>query len=558
MEVLAPGTAAAPWQPTERPRALRVRAAAKWPWRLLAGLLIGGAAALHLAYLTTDCPLDLAPDEAHYWDWSRHLDWSYYSKGPLVAYLIRAGVAVAGPWAQSLAGSEMPAVRLPAVLCGSLLLAGLYVLTVQVYGRERLAVAVVALGLTLPVLAAGSSLMTIDAPYTCCWAWALVLGHRAIFRGSAWAWPAAGLVVGLGILAKYTMVLWLLSAVLFLAATRSRRRLLMRPGFWVLAGVAAVCCLPLVVWNANNGWVSLRHVGGQSGLHNSQIGMRWLGPAAYLGVQALLLLGFWFVAWLAAMTAYRPSREPDDGVRYLWWTSAPVFVFFLLFSLRTAEEPNWPVTAYLSGMVLTTAWLADQLRSPRRRYLRWTALGMACGLGLALTLLMHHSEWARPLLARVSGPPTVRQPLPLRRFDPTCRLRGWRTLAAAVDQARAELRTTGVEAELASTGWTLPGELAFYCQGHPMVYSFGLALGDRHSQYDLWRPNPTGDPGAFAGRTFIVVGEAGELLQSAFERVEPVRRVFHREAGEPIASWGLWVCRGFRGFRDTAPCGDRY
>src|SRR5262245_47885710 len=194
-----------------------------WPWRVLAALLIGGAAALHVSYLADDCPLDLAPDEAHYWDWSRHLDWSYYSKGPLVAYLIRASVAVTGPWFETFSGTEMPAVRLPAVLCGSLLLASLYVLTVQVYRRERLAVAVVALSLTVPLFTVGSSLMTIDSPYTCCWGWALVLGYQALFRGSRGAWPVLGLVAGLGILAKYTMILWLLSVTLFLLTSAEHR-----------------------------------------------------------------------------------------------------------------------------------------------------------------------------------------------------------------------------------------------------------------------------------------------------------------------------------------------
>src|SRR5262245_13580340 len=86
-----------------------------WSWRALAALLILAAAAIRVIYLTMDCPLDLSPDEAHYWDWSRHLDWSYYSKGPLVAYLIRAGCLLAGSWSQHLIGSEMLAVRLPAV-----------------------------------------------------------------------------------------------------------------------------------------------------------------------------------------------------------------------------------------------------------------------------------------------------------------------------------------------------------------------------------------------------------------------------------------------------------
>ena len=114
-------------------------AGSRWKW--IAASLIAAAAGLHVAYLAVDCPLDLAPDEAHYWDWSRHLDWSYYSKGPLVAYLIRASQAIFGPSSRFLLGSEMPAVRLPAVACGSLLLVSLYVLTAQIYKRESLAAA---------------------------------------------------------------------------------------------------------------------------------------------------------------------------------------------------------------------------------------------------------------------------------------------------------------------------------------------------------------------------------------------------------------------------------
>src|SRR5262245_53653374 len=75
-----------------------------WLWRGLALLLILTAAGLRLLYLVSEGSLDLAPDEAHYWDWSRRLDWSYYSKGPLVAYLIRAGCWLAGPWSQRLTG----------------------------------------------------------------------------------------------------------------------------------------------------------------------------------------------------------------------------------------------------------------------------------------------------------------------------------------------------------------------------------------------------------------------------------------------------------------------
>jgi 4-amino-4-deoxy-L-arabinose transferase-like glycosyltransferase len=541
-------------------RVSRIALSAGW-CRLLAACLILGAAALHLAYLAYDCPLDLAPDEAHYWDWSRpeHLDWSYYSKGPLIAYLIRGGCAVAGSWSIEHTGNLALAIRLPAVLCGSLLLVSLYILTVQVYRWEALALAVVALALTLPLIAVGSSLMTIDAPYTCCWGWALVLGHRAIFRGSTWAWPLLGVVLGLGMLAKYTMLVWIPSAALFLLTTPAYRRLLWNRGFWCMLAVAGFCCLPILIWNAQHDWATFRHVLGLSGLvagetpvpstPAGETRIHWLGPLHYLGGQCALLLVYWFFVWAAAMIAHRPGRESDEGVRYLWWLSAPMFLMFLAFSPKTdGGEMNWPVTAYLSGLVLSAAWLARQFDDPRRWYRVCTAvnLGLACVFGLAVTVFMHHSEWLYPLLTRLAGPPTETNLFPLRRWDPTCRLRGWRTLAASVDGLRARLRAEeGRDPVLAGSTWSMPGLLGVYCAGHPQAYSLGPIMGDRHSQYDFWF-NPLNHGDAFRGRTFVVVNGKEDVLRAAFATVETTE-VKHEEKGQPIASWRLSVCRKFRG-----------
>lgn len=529
-----------------------------WPWRLLAAVLIIAVTGLRLAYLAFDCPLDLAPDEAHYWDWSRHLDWSYYSKGPLVACLIRAGCELFGPLSQQLTGSDMLAVRLPAVLCGALLLISLYVLTVQVSRSEPLAAVVVALALTFPVLAAGSSLMTIDAPYCCCWGWALVTGYLAATRPALWTWALTGLLVGFGILAKYTMVLWLPGFLLFLLTNAATRHLPWRLGFWLLLGLAFLGGVPILWWNAHYDWVTFWHVGGQAGLRQTT-GLHWLGPLTFLGGQAALLLGFWFVAWLAAVVAYRPWREQDLGRRYLWWMSVPVFAVFFGFSLKNGGgELNWPVTAYLSGLVLTTVWLAEQLKSPCVVWRRCLTVGLCgtCLLGVGLTVLMHYGEKAQPVLSWLSGPPTPTRPLPLRRWDPTCRLRGWRTLAAEVDALRDELRYQGIEPLLAGSNWSLPGLLGFYCSGKPQAYSFGLALGDRHSQYDLWHPNPIADPEQFVGQTFIYVTDHAPVPRAAFERTEPPREVVYRERGQPIARWVVTVCHGYRGF--GRPTTQRY
>jgi 4-amino-4-deoxy-L-arabinose transferase-like glycosyltransferase len=535
----------------------------RWLWRGLAAVLILGAAGLHVAYLVHNCPLDLAPDEAHYWDWSRHLDWSYYSKGPLVALLIRGSCALFGSFSESLTGNLALAIRLPAIACGALLLVSMYVLTVQTFGRERLAFALVALALTLPPVAALSTLMTIDSPYTACWGWALVFGHAAAVRGKAWAWPFAGLAVGIGILAKYTMVIWLPSVGLYLLTSPAGRSQLRRSGFWIACGIAGLCCLPILYWNVHNDWITVRHVGWQAGVQQRD-GWRWLGPLTFVGGQLALLLGVWFVAWAAAMWRYRPvvvgqasktdHRSPiTDHTSYLWWLSAPMFGVFLLASLKTPGQLNWPVAAYESGGVLTAAWLADRLRDPRpgvQRIVRMAGAG-AVALGLTLTLFVHLPALSRPVLATFVGLPTPERPLPLRRVDPTCRLRGWRPgLAAAVDQARDAVRAGGAEPVVAVGSWALAGELGVYCAGHPTVYTVGVVFGDRSSQYDLWRPNPAFNPADFRGRTFVLIGCVPEIAR-AFDAIESTRDVVYAEGDQPVQSWRVIVARGFRGLGMT-------
>ena len=58
----------------------------------------------------------------------------------------------------------------------------------------------------------------------------------------------------------------------------------------------------------------------------------------------------------------------------------------------------------------------------------------------------------------------------------------------------------------------------------------------------------------FRGRTFVIVGDVGPNLRTGFDHVDPGVRVLHAENGVPIASWTVWVCRGFHGF--THPAAD--
>jgi Dolichyl-phosphate-mannose-protein mannosyltransferase len=524
---------------------------------LLATAVVLASAAVSFAYVWVRCPLELAPDEAHYWDWSRKLDWNYYSKGPLVAWLIRGSCELLGPLSVRLTGDLAAAVRFPAALCHAATLAGWYVLAAGVFRSPRAGLAVVALAATMPLVRAGAVVMTIDPPFLACWCWALVCVWKALAPVSApngrlgW-WGGAGVFTAFGVLAKYTMVLFPAAVVAFLLF--HRRSEFRQAGVWVLLAGAGLACVPVVMWNARHDWVSFRHVFGQVGGGGAPATwFRWLGPAIFAGGQLGMLFGLWLVAFLAAAWRFRPAREPDAGVRLLWWCSVPIWCLFAAASFVKAGQPNWPAPAYVSGFVLAVGWVREQFGGRHTRAVAW-CLAVNVVVGLAFVFALHFPAAVRPVFAKIAGPPTEANPAPIRRIDITARLAGWKTLAAEVDRLRERVVSdTGREPVVAGTYWTLPGQLRFHCAGHPDTYSVGIPnRSDRHSQYDFWRPNPVADAQEFRGRTFVIVGDIGPAMLAAFDRVELPLVVTHAEDGVPVEVWRVWVCHGFRGFDDPA------
>jgi hypothetical protein len=333
-----------------------------------------------------------------------------------------------------------------------------------------------------------------------------------------------------------------------------RRAELRRAGVWLFAFGAVTGLVPVIVWNAGNDWVSFKHVGTQAAGKDGS-GLRWYGPFVFASGQVLFLIGAWFAVWACAAWANRRSADPARG--FLWWCSVPVWGVFALASFKAAGQLNWPAVAYVTGSVLAVGWARDRLAGPHRKAVA-RLVGVGLGLGVGLSALVHFPGLMRPVLASWGGAPRPGNPAPIRQFDPTARLRGWKALGAEVDVVRARVRAeTGTEPLVAGTVWNVPGSLGVYCAGNPETYSFGSAMADRHSQYDLWRPNPVADPEAFRGRTFVWVGDGLAENTPVFERVELAKRFVHEENGVPVAEWWVWIGHGFRGFPEGAR-GRRY
>src|ERR1041385_2252160 len=160
--------------PSHRPIAIKTRPGLSVrACRLTAALLISSVVIFHLVYLTHNCPLDLAEDEAYYWDWSREIDMSYYSKGPATALLIRASCAIFG--------DTMPAVRFPAVFLRAGVAVMTYWLARRLFKSDVLALMATLLSYITPMFLAAGLIMTTDPAYLFCWAAASCLAVKVIW-----------------------------------------------------------------------------------------------------------------------------------------------------------------------------------------------------------------------------------------------------------------------------------------------------------------------------------------------------------------------------------------
>jgi len=529
----------------------------------IAVLLVGALA--HLAYLLNQCPLDLSGDEAFYWLWSRRLDMCYYEKGPLVALVIRAFQPLAG-WSERMVGSDMLAVRAPAIVLGVVSGLGVYSLTLEATRRPRQALASVAMLTTIPILAVGGIIMTIDTPLVAAWVWCLYFVHRALRTNALSTWIVVGLLVATGILAKYNMVLIypIVGLLLVVDSTLRQRRAWRGP--LVAAVVGLVGLVPIILWNSRHEWVGFRHVGGQAGVAGDSLQVDPRRVFEYIAGQAGVCGFVWFAAMLWAIVDL--ARKPvctDAGPREAWSVRLLLLAavvpwgVFLIFSPITKIQPNWPVVAIPPAVILVVIWLARRLGSADRALRRRTNLLIAgaATIGLAMVVVSHHTSWLYPIFARFAAKPAPWDLTPVTRFDPAARLRGWSDLGRAVGEVLDEQKAAGRNPFIMADDYMTASELAFYVAGHPDTYSAQSAIGGRHSQFDLWE-NPVRDSARFVGRPCIYVGSRNPALsgedgrRAALPGMKLERRVEHRVRGQTVQIWPIWVADAFAGFEPAA------
>jgi undecaprenyl-diphosphatase len=489
----------------------------RWTWWLIGSLLL-----FRLIYAAV-VPLDLVPDEAYYWDWSRQLDWGYYSKPPMVAWLIALST--------SLFGLTAFAVRLPAVLLGTLGLFWMYLLAARLYGRKAGFWAALLTAAT-PGNAALALLMTIDAPFLFCWCGALYCFWRFVesgHRSGGWL-LAATLVTGLGLLSKQTMLGFFPLAVLFLAVSPRDRGRLFRPGFWVWIAGSLLFLTPFLLWNMQHDWITAQHTGGHFTTAAVGIGRRLARFGEFVASQFGGGTPVTMALYVAVLVLTAGGfRRIDRRARYLFCFSGLPMAGVLGLALVQRVQPNWPAGFVPAGLVLVCGWALGHVSGIRPLKAGSLGLRRAAVVGAACVLI----AYLLPFGFGLQGS----------RIDPAARLRGWHELGQAADAAWRTLPQSQATFLVATTGRTEASELAFYLPAKPRVFVWN-PTGQVLSQYDVWAK-----PKGMGGGAALIVTPPGEsppeALASAFDTIEPGGEVHIPIGNGRNHHYQLWRGLGF-------------
>ncbi len=478
-------------------------------------LLIAAFTVLRLALAAT---VPLLPQEAYYWSWSLHLDWSFFDHPPLATYSVALTTALFG---QTVFGIKVAAVLWS--VGWNLLWARLIL---DMYADRRLAFwTLAALNLTVMYEAFGVA-PTPDAPLLFAWSGAIWAVWRLSQSGDGRWWFAAGAFVGLSWLGKYSGALLLPVVFVYLLTSAQQRHWLAKPQPYLALMLAAAIFTPVLVWNAQHDWVSLAF---QSSRRVGEMGSfkpRYL--LMLVATQFLMLTPYVFVLVIAALVRGVRGEfagKLDDRSRLLLLSGAIPIALFTLISLRSIVKINWLAPAYWSLAILGVRHVLAQRDGPRR---------LVRGLASSLAILL-----AAGVVVAIPNLPIAGD---LNSWS------GWKEASARVEKAAAAARAGGKEVFVFSPNYKISSLIRYYLPGQPRTYAQDI-YGEKALQFDYFplEHDMTGATG------ILVVSDQDQSdldlkrLEAYFDSVEKVDVIEISALGKVTRRIEIYRCANYKG-----------
>lgn len=494
-------------------------------WRTGQGIVALVALGKLLLHLVPAALLPYGPfiDELYFMACGEHLAWGYVDMPPLTA--VQAWLT------RHLLGDSLVAMHfLPALAgAGLVLLLGAFV---RRLGGGRWAQGLAAFAVaTSPLGLAFTSYLSMNALEPLIWTSCAYLLVRMIQTRDTRLWVPFGVLAGVGLLNKHTMLMFGFALVVSLLLTAERR---LMASVWFVAGGALVVLivLPNLLWEIEHGFPHLEML---ANIRRNGRDVQ-LNPLVFLALQLLLENLLAAPLWLAGLWRTLVARE-ERRFRFVGLAFVATFAILLAMHGRVHYlHPAFPML-FAFGAPAVERWLAAR----QSAWLRPAYAGLVAAWAAVLAPLM------APML-----PPAVtiawQNALPLGglRFEnrPTGPIHqlladrfGWPEMVAAVARAYHALPPEE-QARCAIYGndYGQAGAIDLYGPRYGLPKSIG-----GHLTYWYWGPR------GYTGEVCLVLGDDGETLKRLFSQVEAVA-----EVGHPLAMrqehFSVFLCRHPKGW----------
>ena len=361
-------------------------------WRrspsLCVGLMIALFVALRVVIIVAS-PLEIGPDEAQYWRWAQTLDFGYYSKPPLVAWVI---------WlSTSIFGDDGWAIRLTAPLLHGIGAFFLFLLGKRMFDA-RIGAWGAAIYLLMPGIWLSSTIISTDAVLLPTYAIAVCLLWR--FRDSPTIVNAclAGGAIGLSMLGKYAALYLYPGAVLAAFIDRDMRKAMLSPAGAMVFVASLVVLGPNLAWNAANNFATVSHTADNANLASADF-----NPArivVYLQDQAAVFGPLTLILLLAGLGFLAGRKDKPTTTRELWLMCfiLPALVVIMVQEIISRAHANWAAAAYPAAAVLLASWIDRAFGKLKVRPVLITGVAINTLMGAIFAAV-----WVSPWVADATG-----------------------------------------------------------------------------------------------------------------------------------------------------------
>lgn len=475
---------------------------------VLIGIITG--ITLYRLFILATSPYDLYVDEVYYWFWAQNLDFGYFSKPPMVAWTIA--------FFTHLCGDSAFCIKLPSILIYPFTTIFIYKIAIELFQERPIAFWSALLFFTLPSIFFSSLIISTDVLLLFFWTVTLYLFIKALKTEKRKWWILAGITAGLGLLTKYTMIIFIISVFLYLFTSNKYKYVLKQSSLYMSMAISALLYTPNLFWNYQNHFVSFLHTKEISQIDKELFHFNKMFE--FLGSQ----LGvFGPVFFIILIFLFIKPKITDENLKLLYTFIVPFLLIITLQSFLSRAFANWAAPSYIAATILVAYYLIKNQK--------YKLLYFGLALNILISVIFYHYHSIMHLLE-----------IPLTsKNDPYKRVSGWKQLGGKVEP----FLHIHPMAKLLCDERTTMSELLYYVKPHLIEGIMWNPSGHYQNHFDL-----VTDMQKHIGEDFVYVTQKKEVdfIFPYFEKHHQINHISIPLYKDFSLNYTIVYLEGFKGY----------